>query len=218
MLARTSRHVCLRHLGCARSSGTLGRCSAARADFPCARPPGNQASVLRCCWTALSCSPPKFARCLPAACIEPRLSPDSLEAYLMFGSVAEPSTLVEGVFSVPPGHFLTFAADAPPAKPSPKPYWDFSDAVLHAGRAAAEKFAGSGKTVAPVARRNRSRSPDRRCSAGRIPFERPGFHRLVALGQPLPERSAHVYGRVSRAAFQRSQNFARNGQAFQDAS
>src|SRR5579864_478878 len=58
------------------------------------------------------------------------LSPDSLEAFLTFGSVIEPSTLVEGVFSVPPGHRLSFPADAPPAKPSPKPYWVYSDAVL----------------------------------------------------------------------------------------
>jgi asparagine synthase (glutamine-hydrolysing) len=62
--------------------------------------------------------------------LEPRLSPDSLEAYLTFGSVVEPSTLVEGVFSVPPGHSLTFSADAPPEKPSPQPYWVYSDAVL----------------------------------------------------------------------------------------
>ena len=62
--------------------------------------------------------------------LQPCLSPDSLEAYLTFGSVAEPSTLVEGVFSVPPGHCLAFPADAPPAKPSPKPYWIYSDAVL----------------------------------------------------------------------------------------
>ena len=62
--------------------------------------------------------------------LQPRLSPDSLEAFLTFGSVVEPSTLVEGVFSVPPGHCLAFPADAPPAKPSPKPYWIYSDAVL----------------------------------------------------------------------------------------
>ena len=62
--------------------------------------------------------------------IPPRLSPDSLEAYLTFGSVAEPSTVVKGVFSVPPGHCLAFPADAPPEKPSPKPYWVYSDAVL----------------------------------------------------------------------------------------
>jgi asparagine synthase (glutamine-hydrolysing) len=62
--------------------------------------------------------------------VQPRLSPDSLEAYLTFGSVVEPSTLVEGVFSVPPAHCLAFSADAPPAKPSPQPYWIYSDAVV----------------------------------------------------------------------------------------
>jgi asparagine synthase (glutamine-hydrolysing) len=62
--------------------------------------------------------------------LQPRLSPDSLEAFLTFGSVVEPSTLVEAVFSVPPGHCLAFSADAPPARPSPKPYWIYSDAVL----------------------------------------------------------------------------------------
>ncbi|HEV7966177.1 MAG TPA: asparagine synthase (glutamine-hydrolyzing) [Candidatus Acidoferrales bacterium] len=62
--------------------------------------------------------------------LQPRLSPDSLEAFLTFGSVAEPSTLVEGVFSVPPGHFLAFSVDAPPERPSPTPYWEYSDAVL----------------------------------------------------------------------------------------
>src|SRR5579864_5156962 len=62
--------------------------------------------------------------------LQPRLSPDSLEAYLTFGSVIEPSTLVQGIFSVPPGHCLAFSADSPPEKPSPKPYWVYSDAVL----------------------------------------------------------------------------------------
>src|ERR1700687_6346191 len=62
--------------------------------------------------------------------LQPRVSPDSLEAYLTFGSVAEPSSLVEGIFSVPPGHCLAFPADAPPAQPSPSPYWIYSEAVL----------------------------------------------------------------------------------------
>jgi len=59
-----------------------------------------------------------------------RVSPDSLESYLLFGSVAEPATLAEGVFSIPPGHALAFSADAPPANPAPKAYWDYSTAVL----------------------------------------------------------------------------------------
>jgi asparagine synthase (glutamine-hydrolysing) len=62
--------------------------------------------------------------------IRPELSPDSLEAYLTFGSLVEPCTLVQGVFSIPPGHCLALSADAPPANPSPKPYWVYSDSVL----------------------------------------------------------------------------------------
>src|SRR3984957_16672860 len=67
---------------------------------------------------------------LASGLVHARVSPDSLEAFLTFGSVVEPSTLVQGVFSVPPGHCLSFSADAPPAKPSPKPFWVYSDAVL----------------------------------------------------------------------------------------
>ena len=52
--------------------------------------------------------------------VAPNVDPDSVEAYLLFGSVAEPSTLVQGVYSIPPGHSLTFFADAPPQKPAPK--------------------------------------------------------------------------------------------------
>src|ERR1700730_5329509 len=67
---------------------------------------------------------------LASGWFQPRLSPDSLEAFLTFGSLVEPCTLVEGVFSIPPGHCLSFSADAPPPKPSPKPYWVYSDVVL----------------------------------------------------------------------------------------
>ena len=62
--------------------------------------------------------------------IAPRISPDSLEAYLLFGSVAEPSTIVEGVFSLPPGHSITLRAHDPIASVQPKRYWDFSAAAL----------------------------------------------------------------------------------------
>jgi asparagine synthase (glutamine-hydrolysing) len=62
--------------------------------------------------------------------IAPRVSPDSLEAYLLFGSVAEPSSIVEGVFSLPPGHSITLRAHDPIASVQPKRYWDFSAAAL----------------------------------------------------------------------------------------
>ena len=41
---------------------------------------------------------------LASGCIPRKLSPDALTSYLLFGSVSEPVTLVETVFSVPPGH------------------------------------------------------------------------------------------------------------------
>ena len=82
--------------------------------------------------------------------IQPRLSPDSLEAYLTFGSVVEPSTLVEGVYSVPPGHCLAFPADAPPQKPSPKAYWIYSDAVLHQEGAKPKNFLEAAKQLRPL--------------------------------------------------------------------
>src|SRR6266853_881695 len=66
---------------------------------------------------------------MASGCIAPRVAADSLEAYLLFGSVAEPSTLVEGVFSVPPGHSITLQANATPADLRPKRYRDFSAAA-----------------------------------------------------------------------------------------
>src|ERR1700676_3567463 len=56
--------------------------------------------------------------------ITPRVAPTSLEAYLLFGSVAEPSTIVEGVFSLPPGHSITLRAGVPAAAFQPRRYWD----------------------------------------------------------------------------------------------
>lgn len=58
-----------------------------------------------------------------------RLAPDSLEAYLLFGSVAEPATLVEGIFSLPPGHYAEIPAAVPAPEPQPKLYWSFSEAA-----------------------------------------------------------------------------------------
>ena len=82
--------------------------------------------------------------------IQPSVSPNSLEAYLTFGSVAEPSTLVEGIFSIPPGHCLAFAADSPPEKPLPKPYWVYSDAVLHQEGPTARNFQEAAKQLRPL--------------------------------------------------------------------
>ncbi|HEX4643862.1 MAG TPA: asparagine synthase (glutamine-hydrolyzing) [Candidatus Acidoferrales bacterium] len=82
--------------------------------------------------------------------IQPRIAPDSLEAFLTFGSVVEPSTLVQGVYSVPPGHCLLFTAGAPPENPSPKPYWVYSDAVLHSDGPKPKSFEEAAKQLRPL--------------------------------------------------------------------
>ena len=67
---------------------------------------------------------------IASGCIAPRVAPDSLEAYLLFGSLPEPSTIVDGVFSLPPGHFFALRAGAPVKPLRPKRYWDFSATAL----------------------------------------------------------------------------------------
>ena len=87
---------------------------------------------------------------LASGLVQPRVSPDSIEAYLTFGSVAEPSTLVEGIFSVPPGHCFSFFADAPPTEPSPKPYWVYGDAVLQQEGPGPKTFHEAAKQLRPL--------------------------------------------------------------------
>ena len=60
----------------------------------------------------------------------------ALEAYLLFGSVAEPMTLVEGVFSLPPGHRMLVPLGVRPPEARPKPYWDFAEAAARSAKPA----------------------------------------------------------------------------------
>jgi asparagine synthase (glutamine-hydrolysing) len=62
-----------------------------------------------------------------------RLSTSALDSYLLFGSVCEPATLIEDVFSIPPGHCMSVSAAAPQRACAPAPYWTF-------GRAASRGF------------------------------------------------------------------------------
>ena len=64
-------------------------------------------------------------RSLLASDLIPRkLSLDALTAYLLFGSTSEPVTLVEGVFSVPPGHRLLLHLPDRRRVPRARPWWD----------------------------------------------------------------------------------------------
>jgi len=53
-----------------------------------------------------------------------RFSRDALTAYLLFGSVSEPVTMFEGVFSLPPGHRMLLYIPDRRKLPRPHPWWD----------------------------------------------------------------------------------------------
>jgi len=53
-----------------------------------------------------------------------RISQDALTAFLLFGSVSEPVTMYEGVFSLPPGHRVLLYLPDRRRLPRPHPWWD----------------------------------------------------------------------------------------------
>jgi asparagine synthase (glutamine-hydrolysing) len=61
---------------------------------------------------------------LAAGAASKRLSQDALTAYLLFGSVSEPVTLIEGVFSLPPGHRLLLHVPERRSTPRAQQWWD----------------------------------------------------------------------------------------------
>ena len=52
------------------------------------------------------------------------ISQDALTAYFLFGSVSEPVTMLEGVFSVPPGHRMLVYVPDRRKIPRTHPWWD----------------------------------------------------------------------------------------------
>ncbi len=75
-------------------------------------------------------SPEGFAfasevRALLASGIAPKqISQDALTSYLLFGSTSEPVTLVDGVFSLPPGHRMLLYVPERRRVPRARPWWD----------------------------------------------------------------------------------------------
>lgn len=56
--------------------------------------------------------------------VAPKISLDALTSYLLFGSISEPVTLLQGVFSVPPGHRLLLHLPDRRRSPRARPWWD----------------------------------------------------------------------------------------------
>jgi asparagine synthase (glutamine-hydrolysing) len=61
---------------------------------------------------------------LASGAIPKHLSQDAVTAYLLFGSVSEPVTILEGVFSLPPGHRMLLHVPERRRTPRARPWWD----------------------------------------------------------------------------------------------
>jgi asparagine synthase (glutamine-hydrolysing) len=66
---------------------------------------------------------------LASGCVPARISSAAIPAYLFFGSVCEPLTLIEGLASLPPAHSMTVPAAVQASRPEPTRYWDAPSAA-----------------------------------------------------------------------------------------
>ncbi len=64
---------------------------------------------------------------LATNCIPRQISRFALSSYLLFGSVGEPMTLVDGIYSLPPGHCGYVSCDVSVAPFRPDAYWGIAD-------------------------------------------------------------------------------------------
>jgi asparagine synthase (glutamine-hydrolysing) len=63
-------------------------------------------------------------RALLAGGVSKQLSQDALTSYLLLGSTSEPVTMLEGVFSLPPGHRMLLYVPDRRRVPRARPWWD----------------------------------------------------------------------------------------------
>jgi asparagine synthase (glutamine-hydrolysing) len=79
-----------------------------------------------------------------------RLSQDALTSFLLFGSVSEPVTLYEGVFSLPPGHRMLLHIPDRRRTPRPRPWWDPAQSPAARDRKKPRDFTGAARRLRPM--------------------------------------------------------------------
>lgn len=90
-------------------------------------------------------------RALLAAGVLPEvLSVEALESFLLFGSVAEPETLISGVSSLPPGHLLEVTTDCCAGSIEPSAYWIPARAVSQSQKEPPSTVQQAAKMVRPI--------------------------------------------------------------------
>src|SRR6266540_1480938 len=73
---------------------------------------------------------------LASGVVPHRLSQSALKSFLLFGSVSEPETLVEGVFSLPPGYRITIQLEGEYIIGKPEQYWNIAASTSSNGHSA----------------------------------------------------------------------------------
>jgi asparagine synthase (glutamine-hydrolysing) len=87
---------------------------------------------------------------LAAGICSRRLSEDALTAYLLFGSVSEPVSLVDGIFSLPPGHKMLLYIPERRRVPRARPWYDASRSPAARDPRRPKNFAAAVKSLRPL--------------------------------------------------------------------
>jgi asparagine synthase (glutamine-hydrolysing) len=78
------------------------------------------------------------------------LSEDALTSYLLFGSVSEPVTMFEGVFSLPPGHQMLLYVPERRRAPRARPWWDVTETPAARDPKKPRDLASAAKRLRPL--------------------------------------------------------------------
>jgi asparagine synthase (glutamine-hydrolysing) len=90
-------------------------------------------------------------RALMAGGMAPKkLSQDALTSYFLFGSVSEPVTLLDGVFSLPPGHRMLLYVPERRRVPRARAWWDATRSPAAKDARATRDFASAAKRLRPL--------------------------------------------------------------------
>lgn len=87
---------------------------------------------------------------LAAGAAPKELSKDALTSYLLFGSVSEPVTLVEGVFSLPPGHRMLLHVPERRRTPRARQWWDTANSPAARDTKKPRDVASAAKKLRPL--------------------------------------------------------------------
>ncbi|HZC79999.1 MAG TPA: asparagine synthase (glutamine-hydrolyzing), partial [Ktedonobacterales bacterium] len=87
---------------------------------------------------------------LACGAAQKRLSQDALTAYLLFGSVSEPVTILEGVFSLPPGHRMLLYLPDRRRTPRARPWWDPTQSAAARDTRKPRDLASAAKKLRPL--------------------------------------------------------------------